>query len=50
LVLVASLATSFYAAHRVSLLRTRHAEASGRLVRPPVVAHGEFMVTEKESF
>jgi len=33
LVLVASVATSFYAAHRVSLLLTRRAEASGRVAR-----------------
>lgn len=33
LVLVASVATSFYAAHRVSSLLTRRAEASGRVVR-----------------
>jgi hypothetical protein len=34
LVLLASLAASFYAANRVALLRTSHAEVSGRAAGP----------------
>jgi copper transport protein len=43
LVLVASLATSLYAAHRVSLLLTRRAEASGRLARSPAATERDVL-------
>jgi hypothetical protein len=41
LVLVANLATSFYAAHRVSLLLTRRADESGRVAAPSAVTKSD---------